>query len=163
MDEKSIQTGTAIALPIPVPAMQLFSHRATNALLALLADNPYALFGVRDLARATDYTHKTISDAVVDLAAADLVETSHEGPKNSSKLIVRASTTLTTRFCAFLSPSSTSQSLRFLTDCVRISRTYEGSFSSAASRVARPTGAAILIASYLSLITKRPINSTPTS
>ena len=81
MGGKSIQPGTAIALPIPVPATQLFSHRATNALLALLADNPHALFGVRDLARATDYTHKTISDAVVDLAAADLVETSHEGPK----------------------------------------------------------------------------------
>lgn len=38
MDGKSIQTSTAIALPIPVPATQLFTHRATNALLALLVN-----------------------------------------------------------------------------------------------------------------------------
>jgi len=85
MDRYSNQTadrrGTSIALPIPVRAGGLFSHRATGDVLALLADAPDTAFGIRDLARATGYAHKSVSDAVEDLEAAGLVEVDHQGRK----------------------------------------------------------------------------------
>lgn len=89
-----------LALSIPVTHPELFSHRATAALLSVLADNPYTEFGIRELSRATDYTHRSVSQAVEDLEAVDLVESEHHGPKklvriNRSRLDTPAESVLT--------------------------------------------------------------------
>lgn len=81
MDRNCIQNGEALILPIPITHPELFSHRATADLLAVLTDNPHTEFGIRELSRATDYTHRSVSQAVTDLQAVDLVETRQHGPK----------------------------------------------------------------------------------
>jgi predicted nucleotidyltransferase len=81
MVKNNPQNGTTITLSVPVSHPELFSHRATADLLTVLTDNPSTGFGIRELSRATDYTHRSVSQAVTDLEAVDLVETSHDGPK----------------------------------------------------------------------------------
>lgn len=81
MDKYPTQRGTTVALSIPVAHPELFSHRAAADLLAVLVDNPYTGFGIRELSRATDYPHRSVSQAVADLEGVDLVTTEREGPK----------------------------------------------------------------------------------
>jgi predicted nucleotidyltransferase len=81
MDTKNNHLGMTVDLSIPVTDPDLFSHRATAQILTLLADNPYTGFGIRELSRATDYTHRSISQAVADLEAADLVTAEQSGPQ----------------------------------------------------------------------------------
>lgn len=70
-----------LAIPVPAPDSTLYRYGATDHLLSILVDNPYAAFTVRELARATDYNSRSISQAVDVLAANDLVTTEHEGNK----------------------------------------------------------------------------------
>ena len=81
MGRKNIQTGASLALPVPVPPTGLFSHGCTPDVLGVLVDNPHTAFGIRDLSRATDHPHRSISAAIEDLEAVDFVETEHEGRK----------------------------------------------------------------------------------
>jgi predicted nucleotidyltransferase len=81
MDRKISHLGITLNLSIPVTDPDLFSHRATAQILKLLADNPYTGFGIRELSRATDFTHRSVSQAVADLEAADLVTTEQSGPQ----------------------------------------------------------------------------------
>lgn len=81
MGRKSIQRGTSLELPVPIPSTDLFSHACTGEILALLVDNPYTAFGIRDLSRATDHPHRSISSAVDDLETAGFVEIEHAGRK----------------------------------------------------------------------------------
>lgn len=81
MGSKRIQKGTALGLPVPVPSTGLFSHSCTSEILALLVDNPYTAFGIRDLSRATDHPHRSVSSAVDDLEAVGFVEIEHAGRK----------------------------------------------------------------------------------
>lgn len=81
MDMDSPQSGATLALPVPVQSPDLFSHNCTGEVLALLVDNPHTAFGIRDLSRATDHPHRSVSSAVEDLEAAGLVETEHGGRK----------------------------------------------------------------------------------
>lgn len=81
MGSKSIQEGASLGLPVPVPSSGLFSHKCTSELLALLVDNPYTSFGIRDLSRATDHPHRSVSSAIDDLEAVGFVEIEHSGRK----------------------------------------------------------------------------------
>lgn len=81
MGSKSIQKGTSLDLPVPVPSTDLFSHACTGEILALLVDNPYTAFGIRDLSRATDHPHRSISSAIDDLEAVGFVDIKHAGRK----------------------------------------------------------------------------------
>ena len=81
MDKNNIHYGTTLSLSVPVGHPALFSHRATADILTLLVDNPHTGFGIRELSRATEYTHRSISQAVTDLEAVDLVTTEQQGPK----------------------------------------------------------------------------------
>lgn len=81
MGRNTIQNQATVALPVPVPPSGLFSHGATDSILSILVDNAYTAFGIRDLGRVIDIPHRSVSDAVEDLEAVDLVEVSHEGPK----------------------------------------------------------------------------------
>jgi predicted nucleotidyltransferase len=81
MDNNNSQNGMTLELSIPVTHPELFSHRATADILTVLADNPYTGFGIRELSRATEYTHRSVSQAVTDLEAVDFVTTEQEGPK----------------------------------------------------------------------------------
>lgn len=72
---------TTIELSIPVQRPEIFSHKAAADILAVLADSPDTAYGIRELGRAIDTSHKTVSPAVDDLEAVDLVTTSYEGPK----------------------------------------------------------------------------------
>lgn len=81
MEREPIQEGASLELPVPVPSTDLFSHTCTGEVLALLVDNPYTAFGIRDLSRATDHPHRSISTAVADLNAVGFVEVEHTGQK----------------------------------------------------------------------------------
>nr|WP_092907875.1 nucleotidyltransferase domain-containing protein [Halostagnicola kamekurae] len=81
MGSKSIQRGASLELSVPVPSTDLFSHTCTGEILTLLVDNPYTAFGIRDLSRATDHPHRSISAAVDDLEAVGFVEIEHSGRK----------------------------------------------------------------------------------
>lgn len=81
MERNSDRKGTTLGLPVPVPSRDLFSHKCSGDVLALLVDNPDTSFGIRDLSRATDTPHPSISSAIDDLEAVDFVETEHVGTK----------------------------------------------------------------------------------
>lgn len=81
MDSFNSHIGTTIAISIPVTRPEIFSHSVTADVLSLLADNPDTGYGIRELSRAVETTHKSVSDAVDDLEAIDLVTTTHRGPK----------------------------------------------------------------------------------
>ncbi|WP_049928150.1 nucleotidyltransferase domain-containing protein [Halopiger goleimassiliensis] len=81
MDTLSNHFGTTIAMPVPVTHPEIFRHEATAAVLSVLADRPDSEYGIRELARIIDTTHKTVSSAVDDLEAVDLVTSTYEGPK----------------------------------------------------------------------------------
>lgn len=81
MDVNNNQHGRTLALSIPVTHPELFSHRATADVLAVLADNVGTGFGIRELGRILDRPHRSVSQAVSDLEAVDAVETEREGPK----------------------------------------------------------------------------------
>lgn len=81
MGRENIHQGTTLAFPVPVPESGLFSHKCTGDVLSVLVDSPHASFGIRDLSRATDHPHRSISAAVEDLAAVGFVDVEHEGPK----------------------------------------------------------------------------------
>jgi len=81
MGSQSIQRGASLELSVPVPSTDLFRHKSTGEILALLIDNPYTAFGIRDLSRATDHPHRSISSAIDDLEAVGFVEIEHTGRK----------------------------------------------------------------------------------
>ena len=81
MDTESSHLGTTVALSIPVTRPEIFSHSAAGDILSVLADNPETAYGMRELSRIIDTTHRTVSLAVDDLEAVDLVETGADGPK----------------------------------------------------------------------------------
>ena len=81
MGRINIQNGTVLGLPVPVPSTDLFSHKCTGEILTVLVDNPYTGFGIRDLSRATDHPHRSVSSAVDDLEAVGFVEIEHAGRK----------------------------------------------------------------------------------
>ncbi|MFC3959527.1 nucleotidyltransferase domain-containing protein [Halovivax cerinus] len=81
MESESIHRGASVELPVPVPSTDLFSHTCTDEILAVLVDNPYTAFGIRELSRATDHPHRSISSAIDDLEAVGFVDTEHAGRK----------------------------------------------------------------------------------
>jgi len=81
MGSQSIQRGATLELSVPVPSTDLFRHKSTGEILALLVDNPYTAFGIRDLSRATDHPHRSVSSAVDDLEAVGFVKIEHTGRK----------------------------------------------------------------------------------
>lgn len=86
MDGYSNHLGTTVALSVPIAHPGLFSHSATADILGVLADAPDERYGIRELSRIVDTTHKTVSDAVADLEAVELVVTSHDGPKKTVRI-----------------------------------------------------------------------------
>ncbi|ELY38543.1 nucleotidyltransferase domain-containing protein [Natronorubrum tibetense] len=80
MDSTSIQSGTSVRVSIPVPD-DVFRHSACGPVLSLLADTPHAAFGIRDIGRAIERPHRSVSLAVDDLEALGLVTTRTEGGK----------------------------------------------------------------------------------
>lgn len=81
MDRNPTQSGATVLLSVPVPQTGLFSHKCTGDILAILVDNPHVSFGIRDLSRATDHPHGSISSAIEDLEAVDFVEVDLTGRK----------------------------------------------------------------------------------
>ncbi|WP_129116239.1 nucleotidyltransferase domain-containing protein [Halegenticoccus tardaugens] len=86
MGSQSIQKGASLELPVPVPSTDLFSHKCTNEILAVLVDNPYTAFGIRDLSRATDHPHRSISSAIDDLEAVGFVDIEYSGRKKLTRI-----------------------------------------------------------------------------
>lgn len=81
MDSKSKQKTMAVSLPVPVSNEAAFRHSACGPILTLLADNPHTAFGIRDLGRAIDRPHRSVSLAVDDLESLKLVTISFDGGK----------------------------------------------------------------------------------
>lgn len=81
MERNPDRKGTTLGLPVPVPSRDLFSHKCSGDVLALLVDNPYTSFGIRDLSRVTDTLHPSISSTVDDLEAVGFVVVEHAGGK----------------------------------------------------------------------------------
>lgn len=86
MGNSNSHSGTTIALSIPVRRPEIFSHKAAADILSVLADSPEMAYGIRELGRAIDTSHKNVSSAVDDLEAVDLVTTSYEGPKRTVQI-----------------------------------------------------------------------------
>lgn len=80
MDNESIQSDTSVRVSIPIPD-DVFRHSACGPVLSLLADTPHAAFGIRDLSRAIERPHRSVSLAVDDLEALGLVTTTAESGK----------------------------------------------------------------------------------
>lgn len=53
MGSNYIHSGATLKLPVPVAAQNLFSQKYNWAVLAILFDNSFTSFGIRDLSRAT--------------------------------------------------------------------------------------------------------------
>ena len=81
MGTESIHSGTAIRLSLPISDEEVFRHAACGPILSLLADTPHESFGIRDLGRAIDRPHRSVSLAVDDLESLGLVSTTTEGRK----------------------------------------------------------------------------------
>lgn len=81
MDTLDNHQGATVQLSVPVTHPDLFTHQATADVLSLLVDSPYTGFGIRELSRVTGHTHRSISQAVSDLEAVDLVTVDQQGPK----------------------------------------------------------------------------------
>ena len=64
-----------IELAVPAPNPALFRHKATNDILRLLIDNPYATFTIRELSRLTDHSTYAVKSAVDVLEENRLVIT----------------------------------------------------------------------------------------
>jgi predicted nucleotidyltransferase len=77
MDNSSIHN--SVSLPVPVPNEDIFRYSACGPILSLLTDTPHSSFGIRDLGRAIDRPHRSISLAVEDLESVGLVTTTTEG------------------------------------------------------------------------------------
>jgi len=65
--------GTSVELPIPVRAKGLFRYKPTADALRVLAEDPYAEFSIRELARATDHNVDGVSKAVSELTDAGVL------------------------------------------------------------------------------------------
>lgn len=81
MDTIDNHKGATVQLSVPVTHPELFSHQATADILSVLVDSPYTGFGIRELSRVTGHTHRSISQAVSDLEAVDVVTVGQQGPK----------------------------------------------------------------------------------
>lgn len=81
MATQSIQSTSTLALPVPVPSSDLFTYNATKDILSILADNPHTAFGIREIGRATDTPHQSITSAVDELETVSLVTTEYDGRK----------------------------------------------------------------------------------
>ncbi len=86
MESESIHEGATMKLPVPLPSRDLFKHECSADVLALLVDNPHTAFGIRDLSRATDHHHRSISSAVSVLESVGFVETEHAGSKKHVRI-----------------------------------------------------------------------------
>lgn len=80
--EGNAPPGITISVSVPADDTSLYRYDATDDVLRLLIDNPFAEFGIRELARITDYSPKAIRSAVDVLSANDLV---HERPEGNRK------------------------------------------------------------------------------
>lgn len=81
MGTQSIQSHSTLALPVPVPPSDLFTYKATRDILTFLVDNPHTAFGIREISRATDIPHRSITSAVDELETVTLVTTEYDGRK----------------------------------------------------------------------------------
>ncbi|WP_245852962.1 nucleotidyltransferase domain-containing protein [Natrinema ejinorense] len=59
----------------------MFRHSACGPILSLLAETPHTALGIREIGRAVDRPHRSVSLAVDDLELLDLVTTRVEGGK----------------------------------------------------------------------------------
>lgn len=80
MDNESIHSGPAVRIPLPLPD-DVFRHSACSPVLSVLADTPHEPFGIRELSRALDRPHRSVSLAITDLESLGLVTTRCEGGK----------------------------------------------------------------------------------
>lgn len=80
MDSQSNHSGPSVRIPIPIPD-DIFRHSACGPVLAVLADAPHTAFGIRELSRTIDRSHRSVSLAVDDLESIGLVTTTSEGGK----------------------------------------------------------------------------------
>lgn len=86
MDADSVTTagggedhGIRVSVSIPVSDGTLYRYSATDQVLHVLADNPYAEFTIRELGRLTGHAHSTITDVVDVLEPNDIVRVEAAG------------------------------------------------------------------------------------
>lgn len=77
------QHGITISVSIPATDADLYRYEATDRVLHILADNPYAAYTIRELSRLTDYSHPAIMNAVDVLEANNLITVDAEGNRKN--------------------------------------------------------------------------------
>lgn len=73
--------GAGVWIAFPLPETRLFRNQATEDVLLLLSRNPHQSFTVTELRNITGHGGDTIDTAIHVLAAANLIDTRHEGRK----------------------------------------------------------------------------------
>ena len=82
-DGTALQHGSTISVSIPAGDADLYRYEATDEVLLLLADNPYATYTIRGIGRLTGYSHPAIKNAVDILQSNDLVTVDAEGNRKN--------------------------------------------------------------------------------
>jgi predicted nucleotidyltransferase len=79
-------SGASVEIPVPTPEPALYRYGATDAILRILVDDPYAEFTARELSRATEYSIRSITQALDVLAANGLIRTRSEGNRKPVRI-----------------------------------------------------------------------------
>lgn len=79
-------SGSKVALDIPLGDTALFGSQAVHAVLSLLSRYPAEEFSITELARTVDYSQPTVSKAVDVLSANDLVVERREGTSRTVRI-----------------------------------------------------------------------------
>lgn len=80
------ESGASVEIPVPTPVPSLYRYSATDAILRILVDDPYAEFTARELSRATEYSIRSITQALDVLDANGLIRTRAEGNRKPVRI-----------------------------------------------------------------------------
>jgi predicted nucleotidyltransferase len=78
--------GSFISIRVPAPDAGLYRYGATDPLLRMLVDAPGTSYGIRELARVTDFSPRSVSNAVEMLAANGIVRVDDHGNRTEVRL-----------------------------------------------------------------------------
>ncbi|MDZ7731261.1 MAG: nucleotidyltransferase domain-containing protein [Natrialbaceae archaeon] len=81
MERDMKRSGIMVAVPVPAHDGSIYRTKATDDVLAALSRHPDQPFSIGDLSRTTEHTKPTVSRAVDDLLANELVLEESEGNK----------------------------------------------------------------------------------
>jgi predicted nucleotidyltransferase len=86
LDEDDPAEGATVSLRVPAEDAGLYRYGATDPVLRILVDAPGDAYGIRELARATGYSPRSVSNAVDALEANGVVRAERGGNRTAVAL-----------------------------------------------------------------------------